>query len=252
MVATHKLLIIDDDATLRRRLRAALEANHWAVVEASNGADAAELAKQHAPDVVLLDVSLRDVHSDTVAKMLKLDPVTCTIPIVVLSAFERTEGQLEPWAAGALLPTTTIPSLLAKLKHILAKQKLHKPYVLVVDDEPDLVDILTAVLNDQGFAASGAANGCEALEAIRSAKPDAILLDLDMPQMNGWELLAQLRATTALRDIRVVILTGKDQAAEDRRRGLLLGASDYLLKPCEPTAIIRALQLALSAPPTTR
>ena len=244
----HKLLVVDADPCVRQRIRQDLEAHHWLVVEASNGAEAVELAKRHVPDLILLDVSLAEVDSETVARMLKWDPVTCAIPIIMLSTIERSEAQLEPWAADIVPPATTVPALAAKLQHVLAKQKLHQPYVLVVDDEPDLLEILTAVLSEQGFAASGAANGREALEVLRAVTPDAILLDLDMPQVNGWDVLAQLRVSAGLENVRVVILTGKDQSPEDRKRGLSLGASDYLLKPCPIDDILRALQTALHLP----
>jgi len=249
-VPDHKLLIVDDDQRVRERLRNELQAKHWTVVEASSGIDAVALAKQHAPDLILLDVSLAGVGTEAIAKMLKFDPVTCAIPIVVLSAAQRPEGQLEPWAADATPPTTTLHVLIAKLKYVLAKQKLHKPYVLVVDDEPDLVEILTALLNERGFAASGALNGAEALEVVRNVRPDAILLDLDMPLINGWEFLYRLKSDVRLADVRVVILTGKDQRPEDREQGFSLGASDYLMKPCPPDDIIRALHLALKAQPS--
>jgi len=241
--------VVNADPHVRRRIREDVDARHWLVVEAATGADAVELAKRHVPDLILMDVSLAGVDGEQVAWTLKWDPVTCTIPIIMMSTSERSDEQLESWAADSLPPTATVPALAAKLQHVLAKQKLHQPYVLVVDDEPDLVEILTAVLTEQGFAASGCLNGREALEILRTVKPDAILLDLDMPQINGWELLAQLREHRGLEQIRVVILTGKDQSPEDRQRGLSLGASGYLLKPCQVDDIIRALQTALATPP---
>jgi CheY-like chemotaxis protein len=244
-VPHQTLLITDATSQIRQRLRRDLEASGWSVIETESGSDAVELATRHVPDLILLDVSLAGADSETVARTLKWDPVTCAIPIVVLSTIDRSDEQLEPWAADILPPTATVPALAAKLQHVLAKQKLHKPYVLVVDDEPDLVEILTAVLGERGFPASGALNGREALEVLRAVKPDVILLDLDMPQINGWEFLIQLRASAELEKIRVVILTGKDQSLEDRKRGLSLGASDYLVKPCPVDDIIRALETAL-------
>ena len=242
----HTLLVVDEDPSVRQRIRQDLATCPWRVVEASNGAEAVELAKRHVPDVILLDAALAGADSGAVARTLKWDSVTCAIPIIMLSAVERSEEQLEPWAADSILPTTAAPVLAAKLQHVLAKQKLHQPYVLVVDDEPDLVEILTAVLREQGFAASGAHNGREALEVLRAVRPNAILLDLDMPEVNGWEFLAQLRVTERAEPVRVIILTGKDQSMEDRARGLGMGASSYLLKPCPVDEIIRALRDAVS------
>lgn len=247
MVAAQTLLLVNADARIHQRLCDALVAQSWVVIQTAHGDEALELAKRHVPDVIALCVLGTGADMAPMARMLKLDPVTCAIPIVVLSNLELSEEDLESWAVGALTPTASPSTVVATLQHVLAKQKHHQPYVLVVDDEPDLVEILTAVLNQEGFSASGALNGREALEVIRNVVPDAILLDLDMPEVNGWELLTSLRAS-GLEDIRIVILTGKDQSSQDRRRGLLLGASEYLLKPCAPEDIVRALQDALRSP----
>jgi DNA-binding response OmpR family regulator len=242
----HTLLVVDADPGRRQRLRQDLAGCPWRILEASNGTEAIELAKRHVPDVILLDAARGGADGETVARRLKWDSVTCAIPIIMLSPVEPSEEQLEPWATDSVRPSTAGPVLAAKLQHVLARQKLHQPYVLVVDDEPDLVEILTAVLREQGFAVSGAHNGREAMEVLRAVRPDAILLDLDMPEVNGWEFLAHLRITAGEAAVRIVILTGKDQSMEDRVRGVKMGASAYLLKPCPVEEIVRALREALS------
>lgn len=252
-MSTQKVLIVDEDEAFCQRLQQALGAARWTILTEHRGSEALALAKQEMPDVILLNLSLPTMDGETVAQMLKLDPVTCTIPIIVRSNLKCLPVPLQSWAADAVASTATGPALVAILEHVLAKQKRHRPYVLIVDDEPDLVEILTAVLSEQGFAASGASNGQEALDVIRTVKPDAMLLDLEMPQINGWEVLAQLRTIEQWQDIRVVILTGKDQSAEDRQRGLSLGASAYLLKPCRLEEIVKALHSALQpSGPATR
>ena len=244
----QRMLLVNSNPDFCRQLQDHLTTGGWKVMETSDGAIAIDLARRHQPDVILLELSLRGSGSETVARALKLDPLTCSIPIVVMSSAEGSAGGLEPWAADVLAVTATFPVLLAKVQYVLSRHRTQKPFVLVVDDEPDLVEILTALLNERGFAASGALNGLEALEVLRSVQPDAILLDLDMPKMNGWEFLYRLKANAGLRPVKIVILTGKDQSADDRRQGLMLGASDYLLKPCAPDEIIRAIQTALGTP----
>lgn len=240
-----KLLIVDEDAQIRTALRQGLESHQWEVIEAASGPAAVEQSKQHSPDVILLNVSVAGMDGAMVANLLKFDPVTCAIPIIALNSSPKTKAELASWAADAVPMATAVPTLIAHLRQVMEKHRSRKPYVLVVDDEPDLVEILTALLNQQGFSASGAANGHEALDVIRSVKPDAVLLDLDMPHANGWDVLGQMRTNADLANVRVVILTGKDQTPEDRERGLSLGASNYLLKPCPPEAIIQALQQAV-------
>lgn len=239
------MLIIHHDPQFRQRLRTSLQDHSWSTLEADHGTAALDLAARRHPDVILLDAALPTPGADVVAKQLKTDPMTCVIPIIAVSTTERAHGYLEPWAVDAMTPITTVPVLLAKFQRVLAYQKRSKPFVLVVDDEPDLVEILTAFLQERGFAASGAANGAEAMDVARTVRPDAILLDLDMPQINGWEFLYRMKVDAGLRHVRVVILTGKDQSPADRQQGLSLGASEYLLKPCPPEEIARALHAAL-------
>jgi len=246
-VDQHKILIINDDARIRERLREPLEAHGWSVTESTKEAGAVELARRHTPDLILFDVSGSGGKTDEVAKQLKLDPLTCRIPIIVITAVNRSQGSLEPWAADAVSMNAQPSLLIAILQRTLAQRTSAKPFVLVVDDEPDLVEILTALLNERGFLASGALDGAEALEVIRSVHPDVILLDIDMPRVNGWEVLRQVKSNDGWKDIGIVILTGKDQTAEDRRNGKARGASEYLLKPCSPEEIVRAIQSALNA-----
>lgn len=241
----HKILIIDDDAASRTRLRLDLEAHGWLVTETSKETNVVDVARRHTPDLILLDVSRAGFTTEEVAKQLKLDPLTYRIPIIVLTAVSRPQGSLEPWAADAVTTNVQAPTLRATLQRTLAQRTDAKPFVLVVDDEPDLVEILTALLNARGFSASGALDGVEALDVIRSVRPDVILLDLDMPRMNGWEVLQRMKASDAWNDIAVVILTGKDQSAENRRQAKSWGVAEYLLKPCSPEEIVRAIRSAL-------
>ncbi len=240
------VLLVDDREAMRQRLGTALAARGWRVTEALRGPDAVEQAKRAGVDVILLDVS-GGAQGEATARLLKLDPVTCRLPIVVLSAVERPDGRREPWAADAVCATAPWPTIAASLERAAAHAHGPKPFVLVVDDEADLVEILTSMLGQEGFAASGALDGQEALEVVRVVTPDVLLLDLDMPRINGWQVLEELRKRKVLEQIRVVILTGHEQTLDARQRGLRLGASDYLLKPCEPDAIVRALRAALAA-----
>jgi DNA-binding response OmpR family regulator len=243
-MAARRILLVDDDPGARDRLRRELEAWHWTVLEADTPRAALELAKRHLPHLVLLDAHLPG--EEPLPDLLKLDPLTCAIPIIALLDNARAAGGPPGWAAANLERTTPGPKVQACLQAVLARQRLRRPYILVVDDEPDLVEILTAALIDQGFGASGARDGVEALDVIETIEPDAVLLDLDMPRLDGWQFLEQLRQARDRRRVRVVVLTGKDQSPEDRERGLALGASDYLLKPCAPDDIVRALETALS------
>ena len=114
--------------------------------------------------------------------------------------------------------------------------------VLVVDDEPNIVELLTVSLKFQGFDVHSANNGTQALRLARELNPDAYILDVMMPGMDGFELLAKLR-TEGL-DGPVLFLTAKD-AVEDRIHGLTIGADDYVTKPFSLEEVITRLRVIL-------
>jgi DNA-binding response OmpR family regulator len=246
MTTQPSILIIEKETALRPYLFEHLEERGWTVYRSGFGAEALLMAKQHIPSVILLDTGAELANATDLALELKKDVITCSIPIIALTSAEQHTYQADSqWAAEVITALDSIPTLMAKIYHLIAKQKIKKPYVLVVDDEPDIVDITTAELMRAGFIASGASNGAEALDVVRKVQPDDILLDLEMPLLNGWEFLNQVRKEMADLRLPIVILTGTDRRIEDRQEALALGAYDYLLKPCEPSEIIEAIQKAM-------
>jgi len=112
-----------------------------------------------------------------------------------------------------------------------------KPRILVVDDEPDVLDLVTYNLGQAGFQTETAADGAEALRKARSSAPDLILLDLMLPEMDGLEVCKLLRRDTKTSAIPIIMLTAR--ASEiDRIVGLELGADDYVPKPFSPRELV--------------
>ena len=114
--------------------------------------------------------------------------------------------------------------------------------VLVVDDEPNIVELLTVSLKFQGFEVETANSGPAAIELAHSWRPDAYILDVMMPEMDGFELLSKLRSEGL--DAPVLFLTAKD-AVEDRIHGLTIGADDYVTKPFSLEEVITRLRVIL-------
>jgi two-component system phosphate regulon response regulator PhoB len=122
--------------------------------------------------------------------------------------------------------------------------------ILVVDDEPDITALVAYHLAKAGYRVSTAARGPDALKAATEERPDVVILDLMLPGMSGYDVLAELRARPETRDIGVILLTARKQEA-DRIRGLTLGADDYLTKPFSPAELtlrVGAVLRRLSAP----
>jgi DNA-binding response OmpR family regulator len=124
-----------------------------------------------------------------------------------------------------------------------------KPRILVVDDEPEAVELVEFNLRQAGYAVTTAADGAEALKKARSQTPDLIVLDVMLPEMDGFEVCKTLRLNPATAKIPIIMLTAK--AAEiDRVLGLELGADDYLTKPFSPRELVLRIKkiLARGAP----
>lgn len=125
-----------------------------------------------------------------------------------------------------------------------------KPRILVVDDEPEAVELLEFNLKQAGYAVSTADDGAEALKKARAQIPDLILLDVMLPEMDGFEICKSLRLDATTAKIPIIMLTAK--AAEiDRVLGLELGADDYLTKPFSPRELLLRIKKILARGQTT-
>lgn len=125
--------------------------------------------------------------------------------------------------------------------------------ILVVDDEPDITALVAYHLAKAGYRVSTAANGPDALKAAREERPDVVILDVMLPGVSGYDVLAELRRREETRDVGVILLTARREEP-DRIRGLSLGADDYLTKPFSPAELalrVNALLRRLAAPAVT-
>ncbi len=116
--------------------------------------------------------------------------------------------------------------------------------ILVADDDADLRDILRSVLEPAGFAVTEAADGRAALEAVRVAAPDLLILDYMMPVMTGPQVCEALKQDILLRHLPIIMLTGKGEV-QDKVQGINAGADDYVVKPFEPEELLARVQMVL-------
>jgi len=114
--------------------------------------------------------------------------------------------------------------------------------ILVVDDEPTLVKLISQILTHRGYEVLTAGDGQEALRLLFANKPDLVLLDVKMPKMDGWQTCSRIRE---LSDVPIIMLTGKQKSEEDIVRGLDYGADDYLIKPVGSRELVARVQAML-------
>jgi DNA-binding response OmpR family regulator len=125
-----------------------------------------------------------------------------------------------------------------------------KKKVVCVEDEPEIIDLIRLILGRKGFDLTGATGGLEGLEAIRRVKPDLVLLDLMMPDMDGWEVYQQMKADPELKNIPVIVVTAKAQSI-DKILGLHIAkVDDYVTKPFGPQELLQSVERVLSAKAT--
>ena len=121
------------------------------------------------------------------------------------------------------------------------EDKVAKPKILVIDDEPSILNLVTAYLRPEGYEVYEASDGMAGLNAARAYKPDLIVLDIMLPGMDGIELLTHLRRES---DVYVILLTAKTDET-DKIVGLSVGADDYLTKPFSPRELVARIKAAL-------
>ncbi|MFQ5773633.1 MAG: response regulator transcription factor [Kiloniellaceae bacterium] len=120
--------------------------------------------------------------------------------------------------------------------------------VLVVEDEPNIVDSLSFLMKQAGFEVLIARDGDTAIRMMQSRVPDLVLLDVMLPRRNGYEVCREIRAHPEWKDVRIVMLTAKGRDL-DRRKGLQLGADDYITKPFSTRKIVQRVRELLGAGP---
>ncbi len=117
--------------------------------------------------------------------------------------------------------------------------------IVCIEDEPEMIDLVRLILGRRGFELIGAVGGREGLETVRQVKPDLVLLDLMMPDMDGWEIYQHMKADEELRHIPVIIVTAKAQSI-DKVLGLHIAkVDDYITKPFGPQELIDSVNRVL-------
>ncbi len=121
-----------------------------------------------------------------------------------------------------------------------------KKKVVCIEDEPEMIDLVKLILGRKGFDLIGAMGGREGLEAVRRVRPDLVLLDLMMPDMDGWEVYQQMQADEELSNIPVIVVTAKAQSI-DKVLGLHIAkVDDYVTKPFGPQELLQSVERVLS------
>ena len=212
-VKHYKVLVIDDDPDSRILMEDYLADFGCEVLQASSGKVGLEMAQTHRPDLVTLDLHMPDVDGWEVLRQLKEEPEVRDIPVVIASV-AADEGQRRLFGAVDLLQK---PIERADLLRVLWRQLVnrHERSVLLIDDDPEIQTLLTSGLAVDGLDVHCVSNGEEALLFLERDTPAAVLLDLRMPVMDGFEFLDRMRESRYHKGLPVIAITVKRLTQEE-------------------------------------
>ena len=240
------VLVIDDDPAVRDLMQRMLGKEGLRVVAAANGKEGLRLAKELHPDTITLDVLMPGMDGWAVLAALKGDPALADIPVVMITIVDEKH-------VGYTLGVTdylTKPIDWKRLTEILRRYRQAGATcrVLIAEDDTHTRKMVRTRLEKEGCLVTEAENGRVALERMAESAPDVILLDLMMPEMDGFQFLDQLRGHEDWRTIPIIVMTAKDLTAEDRQR--LDGYVETVLEKgtYSPEALLREVCDLVKAP----
>ncbi|MEO0013808.1 MAG: hypothetical protein RLZZ535_2197 [Cyanobacteriota bacterium] len=212
----HTVLVIDDDPTIHDLVRRFLSKQGFNVRTANSGEEGLRLAKLIKPEAITLDVMMPGMDGWSVLTALKANPQTADIPVVMMTMVDDQNLGYALGAAEYLLK----PVQAMQLGAILDKYKpdITSNLILVVEDDSGIREMLCRQLKKQNWDVIEAENGIQALMKLNHHSPAIIISDLMMPEMDGFELVHQLRQHEQWRAIPIVILTAKEITAEEHQK----------------------------------
>jgi signal transduction histidine kinase/DNA-binding response OmpR family regulator len=239
------VVVIEDDRSSLELLTLYLEGAGVDVVGERDGPSGLDTVRRRHPAAVVLDIRLPDMDGWEVLTALKADPVTAEIPVVVVSMLDERGMGFALGAAEYLVKPVSREHVLAALSRVGVLPEAGT--LLVIDDDPLALELVTAVLEPRGWTVLSAGDGETGTAMARSHQPSVVLLDLLMPGMDGFAVAEALRSDSATRAIPIVVLTSKTLTPADRDR--LRGRISYVAQKNEfdPAVLVGLVTRATGA-----
>jgi CheY-like chemotaxis protein len=241
--ALPQILVVDDDPTVRELMVRHLTKEGFEVLTAAGGVEGLAQARRAHPAAITLDVLMPDIDGWTVLAAVKGDPTLADIPVVLVTIVDDRQRGYALGATDYLVKPVDRRRLVESLRalcHVATGR------VLLVEDDDATRATIRQMLEREGWEVAEAGNGRVALERLAGGLPDAIVLDLLMPEMDGFEFVAELRSRAEWRKLPVLVVTAMELSEEDHRR--LNGEVERVIrKSGQPRdELLRELGLALA------
>src|SRR5882762_4921718 len=247
------VLVVDDEGPARELLASYLDPEYRTAM-AESGAEAVRRAQQLQPDAITLDVLMPGSSGFETLAALRKNPETANIPIIVVSIVDQKQVGFALGAADYLIKPIRKSVLLEAIRKHVPYQYDDDAAILLVDDDPKTLELLEETLRSAGYETQSVQSGKRALEVLSCKLVSAVLLDLLMPGMDGFEVIRHVRQDAALKQLPIFVMTGKSLTAEES--DLLARETQALLKKngswqqqlvAEVERVIQGRKLAKSA-----
>jgi len=242
------VLVIDDNLDALNLMTQNLEEAGYQVITATSGDEGIAKAKEFHPFAITLDIMMPKKDGWQVMHDLKAHPATRDIPVVMVTIVDKKKLGLHLGAADYLVKPLQENQVLESLERLAKLKDGIKPKsLLVVDDDPNVIDMIEQIFEGGNYQISAAVNGEDALKRIAQDQPDVILLDLMMPKMDGFEVIETLNADRRWRDIPVIVLTAKS-LSKSEQESLRHSAAKIMQKQgLSDAQLLTAINVAISS-----
>ncbi|HRQ36732.1 MAG TPA: response regulator [Chloroflexota bacterium] len=260
-------LVVDDSPAALGQLKRYFNELNVDVVALQAGEGVVEKAVLVRPDVIVLDILLPDISGWEVLSRLKANPQTRRIPVIIASVIDERENALAVGAADCLLKPVTRQQLHRALQRLMIQVSRGKtrpfppldsvdkpvpsaapvarPRILLAEDNAANIHAFSNYLAAKGYDMIVVHNGRDAVDRAKQEKPDIILMDIQMPQMNGLDAIREIRADASLKQVPIIAVTALAMPG-DQEKCLAAGANDYLSKPVSLKGLLERIEIQLS------
>jgi signal transduction histidine kinase/CheY-like chemotaxis protein len=214
-----RILVVEDNAATGQLIQSQLASSGYETLRCDRPERATELAAEHQPDAITLDLLMKPVHGLEVLLQLKHDPRTSKIPVIVVTIVDQPAIGGALGADEYLIKPVDKATLLAAVERCLRSRGGAAPArsILVVEDDVSTLEMIVEMLRGHGYAVSTAADGEKARASVAESLPELVILDLVLPKMTGFELLAEWRSNPRTADLSVFVLTSKDLTKDEEK-----------------------------------
>lgn len=213
--ARKRVLVIDDDPDAIYLLQENFEQEEFEILGTRDGKDGLRLAREHHPHAILLDIVMPGADGWQILHDLKEDPATSDIPVILLTIVDKKALGFRLGASAYLLKPLDPTTVIDALNRVIVKDHLRQKHVLVVDDDPNIADMLRQFLPEAEFKLESALDGIAGLQAVEANRPDIILLDIIMPELDGFGVIEKLRANPETRDLPIIVISAKELTKDE-------------------------------------